>query len=216
MKILIFCSNWPFREGIVNFINNQPGFVVIGGEITSETDLIDRTLEIQPDVILLEIDNFEDGDFRSIKRLSHILPSTSVIVLSSEYSEDKVITALSNGAKGFLSKSMSKSNLLSCLQALQKGELLLPRKMVNSVVSGLVEISNNNNHKSNQMLSKLTYRELEVLNCIKNHETNKEIAIKLMISVNTVRIHVHNILKKLNVQNRRDAAKLVSKIENFD
>lgn len=215
MKILVSSSNWPFREGIVSFINNQSGCEVIGDEIIDETNLINRTLELQPEVILLDIDSYEDVDFSPIMQLRQVHPAISVIILSSEYSEEKVINAISNGARGFLSKKMSKSNLLSCLKALERGELLIPREMVNSVVSELIELSKNNDFNKNEMFSKLTYRELEVLDCLKNHKSNEEIAVNLVISVNTVRIHVHNILKKLNVKNRRDAAELANRMGNF-
>jgi DNA-binding NarL/FixJ family response regulator len=215
MKILVSSSNWPFREGIVSFINNQSGCEVIGDEIIDETNLINRTLELQPEVILLDIDSYEDVDFSPIMQLRQVLPAISVIILSSEYSEEKVINAISNGARGFLSKKMSKSNLLSCLKALERGELLLPREMVNSVVSELIELSKNNDFNKNEMFSKLTYRELEVLDCLKNHKSNEEIAVNLVISVNTVRIHVHNILKKLKVTNRREAAELANRMGHF-
>lgn len=215
MKILITSSNWLVREGIASFINHQSGCEVVESENLSEPDLINRILQVQPDVIFLDIDNYGEMDFRLILHLNHVLPSISVIILSSEYSEEKVISALSNGARGFLSKKMSKPYLLSCLKALKNGELLLPEKMVDTVVSELFEISKKNEIKKNQMLSKLTYRELEVLKCLKNEETNKEIATNLVISINTVRIHVHNILKKLNVQNRREAARFVKQSGNF-
>jgi DNA-binding NarL/FixJ family response regulator len=215
MKILISSSNWLFREGLASYINSQSGCEVVGDEIIDGMDLLDRSMELKPDVILLDIDNYGDTDFRSIKKLKQYFPSISIIILASEFTESDVINALSNGARGFLSKKMSKQYLNSCFKALIKGEILLPESMVMTVISDLVDNSKNNEDKKNQMISRLTYRELEVLKCLKNEETNKEIATKLVISVNTVRIHVSNILKKLNVENRREAASVANELGQF-
>ena len=215
MKILISCPYWLFREGMVSYINSQTGCYVVGDDTIDEKDLIDQTLELKPDVVLLDIDNSEDTEFRTIKKLHQYFPEITIILLATDYSEADVISALSMGARGFLSKKMSKQYLNSCFKALEKGELLLPEKMVMTVVSEFIGSSKNDDIKKNRMISRLTYRELEVLKCLKNEETNKEIATNLVISVNTVRIHVHNILKKLDVENRREAATVANQLGQF-
>lgn len=215
MKILISSPYWLFREGLASYINRHEGCEVVGGEIISETDLIDQTLELRPNVIMLDVDNYMDSDFKYLKKIKTYFHSISIILFASEYSEEDVISALSNGARGFLSKQMSKQYLDSCFKALMNGELILPEAMVKTVISDLVDNSKNIEDKKNQMISRLTYRELEVLKCLKNEETNKEIATNLVISVNTVRIHVSNILKKLDVENRREAASVANQLGQF-
>lgn len=214
MKIIISSPFWLFSEGFASFIKNEADFDVVG-EVLDDRDLIEHALETKPDAILLDIDHYRDEDFEKINELHQALPYCSVIILSSSDSEEKVLMALSNGAKGFLSKKISKPHLISSLKALQRGEALLPRKMVNTIISELINNSKNGTHKVNQEFSKLTYREFEVLSCLKDQETNREIAKKLVISENTVRVHVHNILKKLNVQNRREAVLLAKQLGHF-
>ncbi len=214
IKIVISSPFWLFREGFASFITNEPGFEVVGDTL-DESDLVDVIPELQPDVILLDIDHYEVEDFGKIKELVKAYPVCSIIILSSVESEDKVIKALSNGAKGFLSKKITKPHLISSLKALQKGEALLPRKMVSSIITELIDHSKNGEVKRNRALSNLTYREFEVLSCLKDKETNREIAKKLVISENTVRVHVHNILKKLNVDNRREAVQVAKRLGHF-
>lgn len=214
MKIIISSPFWLFKEGFATFIKNESGFQVCG-EISGEAELVEAASKLEVDVILLDIDHYEDSDFEKIKEITTTFPDSSVVVLSSIDSKEKVIASLTNGAKGFLSKKITKPHLIASLKALQKGEAILPRKFVPAIIT---ELSNHTNGgKPNDIrLSTLTYRELEVLRCLKNHESNREIAKKLVISENTVRVHVHNILKKLDVDNRREAAYLANQTGYLD
>jgi two-component system nitrate/nitrite response regulator NarL len=214
MNILISSPFWHFREGLASFINNEVGFKVIG-EISEESELYEVASNSKADAILLDIDQYNDLDFKKIKQISATFPSSSIIVLCSVESKEKVIASISNGAEGFLSKKMTKSHLVASLKALQKGEAILPRKLVSTVIAELKNNSKDEDPKD-MILSKLTYREFEVLSCLKKHESNREIAKKLVISENTVRVHVHNILKKLKVENRQEAAYLADQVDQLD
>jgi len=215
MKIIIFSPYWLFREGFASFFKNEPNFDVVG-ETAEESELFDLAMEYEPNVILMDIDYFEDSEYGVIKDLTDALPFASVIVFSAVESEENLIAVISNGAKGFLSKTITKSKLIASLKALQRGEAIITRKMVMTIISEFSKIAKNDLLFEDKDIAKLTYREYEVLKCLENRATNREIAKKLFISENTVRVHVHNILKKLNAQNRREAAYLADRYARLE
>ena len=129
MKIIIFSPYWLFREGFASFFKNEPNFDVVG-ETAEESELFDLATEYEPNVILMDIDYFEDSEYGVIKDLTDALPLASVIVFSAVESEENLIAVISNGAKGFLSKTITKSKLIASLKALQRGEAIITRKMV--------------------------------------------------------------------------------------
>jgi len=215
MKLLLFSQYWFFREGLLSFFKDEPGFDVIG-DTSGEDELLDIAYEGEPDVVLIDIDDLESSGFETLKKLSQLFPHIAIIVFSSAESEDFFLKAISHGAIGFLPKIITKSKLIASLNAVQRGEAIIKRKMVTKIISEFSRISRNKALNKGKEISKLTYREYEILKCLENRATNREIAKKLFISENTVRVHVHNILKKLNAQNRREAANLANRYTRME
>lgn len=215
MKILIFSPYWLFLEGFASFFKNEQNFELVG-ETSDESELFELASSSRPDVVLMDIDYFEDSEFVVLRDLTNALPEASIIVFSSVESEEDLIAVIANGAKGFLSKTITKSKLIASLKALQRGEAIISRKMVMTIVTEFSKMAQNELMYEEKDIAKLTYREFEVLKCLENRATNREIAKKLFISENTVRVHVHNILKKLNAQNRREAAYLADRYARLE
>ena len=215
MKILIFSPYWLFLEGFASFFKNEQNFELVG-ETSDESELFELASSSRPDVVLMDIDYFEDSEFVVLRDLTNALPEASIIVFSSVESEEDLIAVIANGAKGFLSKTITKSKLIASLKALQRGEAIISRKMVMTIVTEFSKMAQNELIYEEKDIAKLTYREFEVLKCLENRATNREIAKKLFISENTVRVHVHNILKKLNAQNRREAAYLADRYARLE
>lgn len=215
MKILIFSPYWLFLEGFASFFKNEQNFELVG-ETSDESELFELASSSKPDVVLMDIDYFEDSEFVVLRDLTNALPEASIIVFSSVESEEDLIAVIANGAKGFLSKTITKSKLIASLKALQRGEAIISRKMVMTIVTEFSKMAQNELIYEEKDIAKLTYREFEVLKCLENRATNREIAKKLFISENTVRVHVHNILKKLNAQNRREAAYLADRYARLE
>ena len=215
MKILIFSPYWLFLEGFASFFKNEQNFELVG-ETSDESELFELASSSRPDVVLMDIDYFEDSEFVVLRDLTNALPEASIIVFSSVESEEDLIAVIANGAKGFLSKTITKSKLIASLKALQRGEAIISRKMVMTIVTEFSKMAQNELVYEEKDIAKLTYREFEVLKCLENRATNREIAKKLFISENTVRVHVHNILKKLNAQNRREAAYLADRYARLE
>ncbi len=205
MKISIYSQNWLFREGVEKFFKNDTNFEVIDAT-SDETKLLELVIRHEPDVILLDIDYYEDPEYSIIKNISTSFANVSIIIFSSDISDEVLLKVISNGAKGFLPKKIRKQKLIASLEGLRRGEAILTREMVMTIISDYSRLARNYRYKEEKDIAQLTNREFEVLKYLEHRASNREIAKKLFISENTVRVHVHNILKKINVQNRREAA----------
>ena len=220
MKVIIADDHPLFRSGLEQLFKEQTDFQIVG-----ETGLIQELLTLveakDPDIVLMGLD-FPDGwGLNAISEILQKKPNTNIIFLTAHTADEYAFTALQLGAKGFLLKNISKSALLTALRGLERDELAVPRTLLSRFLSEIKPFLQGNaflSEKSSE--ATLTRREIDIVIALGNGLSNKEIANTLMISVNTVKVHVHNILRKLNLKNRREAAQyarrlgLVSKNNN--
>jgi len=207
IKILLADRNAIFREGLSTLFQREPDIQVVG-----EADSISQALQIleitTPDLILLDAELPDIDAFHEIQRLRIIKPVVKIILHSTCASEEQLLSAFWYGACGYTLKNQSFSVLLESIRALQRGEVVIPHTMAGGLLDELPHLS----HAGTPDIARLlTTREVEVLRELSKGYSNHEIAIKLEIAENTVKVHVHNILKKLNLPNRRETARLVLK-----
>jgi two-component system NarL family response regulator len=205
MKILIVDDHVLFREGLVSLLTSQSKFSVVG-EAGSIQDAISMTQKLKPDLVLLDVDLPDGSGIEAIKHLLVKRPEMKIVVLTTQENEEHLLTAIGNGAIGYLSKNIPMSQLLKTLQAIDRGEAALSRSMTGRIIDEFQRIVNPN-YQNDPDWDKLTPREFEILEILCTGATNQEIAEKLFIAENTVKVHVHNILDKLNVNNRREATR---------
>lgn len=207
MRILIADDHVLFREGLASLLNNQPGHTVVG-EADSAHEALEKTIELEPDLVLLEI-LLQDGyGIEVIKKILKHRPETKIIVLTNNDSNDLFFLAIRNGAMGYLLKRIPLSKLLRSINAIEKGEAALSREMTSQLVSEFQRIgTTSDSNLGNAKLDTLTPRELEVLHLLSVNASNQDIANYLTIAENTVKVHVRNILEKLNFQNRHQAGR---------
>jgi DNA-binding NarL/FixJ family response regulator len=208
MKILLVDEHVLLREGLASLLQQQADMKVVG-EVGLSDMAVPMAIELEPDVFLIDIaPHIEDG-LRIIRQVLAHLSNLEVIVLTNLNSEEYVIEALRCGARGFIHKNSSIDHLLTSIRAVERGEAALSRKMMRRV---LVEFSRQEETSlsPDDPLVKLTDRELEVLAHLVAGATNRQIAEYLVISENTVKIHVHNIFEKLKLDNRREVAKFAN------
>lgn len=205
MRVLIVDDHVLFREGLKNLIDSQPDFEVIA-EAGSVREAIDQSQDLTPDLVLMDI-GLPDGDgMEAVKKILSLQPDIKVVILTIHDSDDLLFTAIRLGAKGFLLKNTPIHDLLAALRGLERGEAALSRTMTRQVLDEFSRLGKTP-AGSKPGLEALTPRELEVLEELATGATNKEIADRLVIAENTVKIHVHNILDKLDFSNRHDAAR---------
>jgi DNA-binding NarL/FixJ family response regulator len=210
MKILIVDDHVLFREGLVSLLANQPDLTVVG-EAGSAGEAIAKTCELKPDLVLIDL-HLPDGDgLEAIKIILSKRPETKVVVLTIYESDDLFISAIRNGAIGYLNKKMPLAKLLLSLRAISRGEVALTRTMASRLVAEFQRMGKTS-QSDKPDLDILTPREMEVLRLLGSNATNQEIANYLVIAENTVKVHVHNILEKLSVQNRYEAGRFARRL----
>ena len=201
ISILIVDDHSVVRQGVRAFLEAQPGFT-IAGEAESGEQAIQLAKDLIPDVVLMDlalpgIDGVEAT--RQIKRVS---PRTQVIVLTSYYEDEHVFPALRAGAISYTLKDLRPGELVDIVRKAAEGESVLhPR-----VASRLIQEVRQAKRTVPPAFAELTDRELEVLRMIAEGHANAVIAEQLVLSEKTVKGHVSNILSKLHMADRTQAA----------
>jgi len=215
VKIIIIDNNRLFREGVVSLLKSQNDMKVVGEFDVSE-DVIQKVIDIDPDIILLDAGLFYTTSIGIMRQILVHRPQVLFIILTAQDTDEQFYEAINSGAKGYLPKNINKAILPAALRALVQGEAIIPRNLVTKIMEEFARMGKLNSYgrsynNSNNDSSLLTYRELEILKKLEIRPTNREIAEQLGISENTVRVHVGSILGKLHLRNRREASDFVKR-----
>ena len=200
IRILITDDHAVVREGLRTLIGTEPGMEVIG-EAADGIEAVQMACELKPDVILMDMVMPRMGGLEAIQKIKEQCPEAQLLVLTSFSDDETVFPAIKAGALGYLLKNTSPDRLLSAIRDVNQGNPSMSPDIANKLMSEL-------QRKSNLPPTKdpLTDREMDVLKLIAEGMANQEIADQLVISEGTVRTHVSNILSKLHLANRTQAA----------
>lgn len=203
MKVLVVDDHVLFREGLVSLLKADEYFKVVG-QAGSVHEAIDLARKLHPELILMDF-SLPDGD--GAEASAAILaeqPNCKIVFLTMYDADDKLFAAIRSGAKGYLLKNVPVAKLVSSLKSIEKGEAAISGSMTMRILEEFSQPHDNGSGvvPIHAILSK---REIEILQEIATGASNSEIATKLFLSVNTVKHHVHNILAKLGLENRREA-----------
>ena len=200
IRILVTDDHAIVREGLQKLISMEPGMEVIG-EAANGIEAVQMACELKPDVILMDMVMPRMGGLEAIRKIKEECPDARVLVLTSFSDDETVFPAIKAGALGYLLKNTSPDILLNAIRDVHKGNSSISPDIANKLMSEL-------QRRSDLPLTKepLTEREMDVLNQVAHGLTNQEIADQLVISEGTVRTHVSNILSKLHLANRTQAA----------
>jgi len=204
VNVLIVDDHELFREGLVSLLKADKYFNVVG-QAGSVQEAIHLASKLRPDLILMDF-SLPDGD--GAEASAAILaeqPGSKIVFLTMYDADDKLIAAIRSGAKGYLLKNVPVTKLVSSLKSIEKGEAAISGTMTMRL---LEEFSQSYKGVSSEVCnaqSVLSQREIDILREIALGASNGEIAAKLFLSVNTVKHHIHNILVKLKLKNRRAA-----------
>jgi len=180
----------------------------VAGYATSVDDALAFVQENAVDLILIGLRMGGQGALKLTQALSELAPEKNLVIFGLPEDKDKVLPFVEAGADGYVRKQDSVSDLLSTIRLAYKDEARLSPDITYALMNRIAKLKEIKGELDPALVEKaeLTPRELEVLECLGNNLTNKEIADHLIIEVGTVKNHVHNILEKLNVSSRGQAA----------
>lgn len=203
LRILLVDDHVLFRKGIASLIASRRDMKVVG-EANDGFEAVERVGQVQPDVILMDIDMPNCNGLEAVKRIKQDTPEAQIIMLTVSDDDDNLFQAIKNGARGYLLKDLEPHRLFEMLEGVRQGEAPISGVMAAKILRELRQPDEDAAQSAE--VDTLTSREIEVLEQVVQGATNKEIAEVLVITENTVKIHLRNILEKLHVQNRVQAA----------
>lgn len=207
-RVVVVDDHAILRDGIVSILNAQPDFevVAVADSMASALKVVRDEL---PDLVLMDYGLPDGTGLEATRQLLELFPQIKIVLLTVHEEDDLLFDAIRSGAKGYLLKNISAQNMLAKLRGLDKGDMALLPDQTNRILNEFAQTKSVST--PDEDVAVLTLRELEVLGLIVNGASNQEIGSRLNISVYTVKNHVHNIIDKLGVNNRREAAKVAIK-----
>ena len=203
-RILIIDDHPLFRKGVAQLINDMGDEFTLIGEAQSGYEGIQLALQHNPDLILLDLNMEGMNGIETLIELKKNEIDSYVIVLTVSNAEEDLVAALRNGADGYLLKDLEPEVLQSKLQSAMKGQIVLDQNLSEKLASSIRQDQNMPPETEEDV--SLTNREREILELIAAGKSNKLIARDLNISDGTVKVHVKNLLRKLKVHSRLEAA----------
>lgn len=202
IKILIADDHKLFRQGLIGLIQTREDLVEVIGEAETGEEAVRMAEQLQPDVILMDIYMPEMDGLEAAKEIRARFPQIAIVMLTSSERDGHLYEAVQLGVSGYLLKSLDATELFDLLSSIIKGEPAMTRAMAERLLKAVANRLADD-EKGDQPL---TERELFVLRLVASGASNQAIAEKLSISINTVKSHLKNILEKLHLDNRTQAA----------
>ncbi len=212
ITVLVVDDKELFRQGLVNLLKSRAELEVVG-QAANGLEAIDQAHRVQPEVILMDIEMPICDGVRATALIKKELPQINIIALTQSEDDKDLYTAIKAGAVGYLLKDVTLDELVKDIQTVKRGEAVIFPSMAVKLLkefSQRFEPAEGSGGELNKIPG-LSEREREVLNLIAAGATNREIARKLVIAENTAKVHVRNVLDKLHVRNRQQAAALAIK-----
>ena len=203
LRVLVVDDHDLFRTGLRNLLEEEGVNVV--GEAENGENAIRLASDLAPDVVIMDLNMPGAGGVETTRRLSSLAPLSRVVVLTISADDDDVMNAVMAGACGYLLKDSSIQELIAGIRAASEGESLISPQIAAKVLQRL-RAQSKDADAAETIRAELSDRELEVLKLIANGKDNAQIARELFISPKTVKNHISNILMKLQIENRIQAA----------
>jgi DNA-binding NarL/FixJ family response regulator len=199
VKVFIFDDHAVFREGLKSILLRN-NYIQVVGESDDGSQAVAKISNLQPDVILMDVNMPYSGLQATIDILA-TLPEMKILILTVSENEEDLHKAVKAGARGYLLKGMSIDELTAAVNSVASGAAVFTPRMAEKLLADFRE----DTAKKDDDVS-LTERELDILKLVADGASNKEIAVKLELSEPTVKAHLRNILGKLHLKNRSQAA----------
>lgn len=211
IRIAIVDDHVLFREGLVNIIKGEADIDVVGLGGSAE-DAIVLARDLLPDIILLDLD-MPGGGLEAAKTIATECPATRIVILTASEEDEHLISALRTGARAYILKGVAVRELLRILRSVVDGQSYVPPALAATLLLEMhgAGAAHQARTQPGSPLDELTARERQILEGMSSGLSNKEIGQSLFLSEKTVKHYITNILQKLQVRNRVEAALLVQK-----
>lgn len=202
LRILLVDDHQVVRLGVRALIDDQPGMKVVG-EAGTVREAVVQARELAPDIVVLDIRLPDGSGVDACRQIKAYLPETRVIVLTSFQDDEVILDAIACGADGYVLKQIGSDELLDAVRRVGRGESLLDPSITDRVFARMRDLRQ---QEWAQAFADLNSREMNILACVTEGQTNREIGDALHLSERTVRNYVSSILSKLNLVSRAQAA----------
>jgi two-component system, NarL family, nitrate/nitrite response regulator NarL len=209
IRLAIVDDHSIFRAGLLSILGTEPDIEIVG-EGASAEDAVRLARDFLPDMIFLDI-SMPGGGLNAAQSIVENYPVVKIIILTGSEGESDVMTALKTGARAYVLKGVAARELVNILHLVQSGEIYVTPTLAANLLSEMT--TGSRKEPSGSAFEKLTEREHEILALIAAGTSNKEIGLQLHLTEKTVKHYVTNILQKLQVHNRVQAAILAQKAQ---
>jgi DNA-binding NarL/FixJ family response regulator len=204
IRVLVVDDHEVVRLGLRAFLEGEPDLDVVGDAAGGE-EALEELARLgaegnPPDIVLMDLKMEPMDGIETTRRVRELYGATEVVALTSFGETERVMRALESGASGYLLKDSEPAEVVAAVRAAHRGELQIDPAVTRSLLAGL------RHDEADDVTASLTTREVEVLRLVAAGKANKEIASELVISERTARTHVSNVLRKIGVSSRTQAA----------
>ncbi len=200
LRVLLIDDHELFRAGFAMLLATHPDIQVVGQAENGETG-IQAARATRPDVALVDVHMPVCDGIQAVKAIKREMPQVKIVMLSASDDDEDLFAAIKNGADGYLLKNQKPSQLFDMLEGIRRGEAAISGILADRILNEFRRMDAQPDPPDLEREG-LTARETRILELVVQGDGNKEIADALYVSENTVKLHLHNIMQKLHLQNR--------------
>lgn len=204
IRLLIVDDNLKYKQSLTRIVQSKPGYLLTG-EASDGLEAVEKALTLKPDVILMDINMPQCSGLEAVLRIRSSMPQIEFLMLTASDTEADLFLAIKYGAKGYLLKDSAPQTILDAIKTVAEGQSVVSPSMAMLLIREFRRLAPITQPSDPTANSNLTDRENEILGLLARGLQNREIANKLVVSENTVKTHLKNIMRKLHINNRSQA-----------
>lgn len=206
LRVLVADDHPLFREGVVHSLSSEEDIEVVA-EASSGEGAVRLAMELMPDLVVLDLDMPKGGGIAATRQIAASCPATAILILTVSEDPDDLLQALKAGARGYVLKGVPAHGLLHAVRTVTGGEVYVTPTLASSILHEMTR------EETVDPFDQLTPREREILELVAEGHTNREIGEQLYLAEKTVKHYMTNVLQKLQVRSRVEAALLAQRRE---